>query len=183
MTIRRELREGEIPIVTAVTRLDFLSRRDSAAALQCPAVRASHSWTDHLRGQVEALDLDESLELLDLGVLVARQASDAQHRGTAPRCAPERVGAHRWGAQHHAADGVAQPQRWIEEQVELFELTGRDGLDDVGAVVALKLAGERPVGLRYAAHSSGPDSGSDPDQPRPSLAAGRVDERRGRPPS
>ena len=74
MTGWHALLGADIPIVTAVTRLDFLSRRDSAAALQRPAVRPSHSWTDHLRGQVEALDLDESLELLDLGVPVARQA-------------------------------------------------------------------------------------------------------------
>jgi hypothetical protein len=40
-------------------------------------------------------------------------------------------------------------QRWIEEQVELFELTGRNGLDDVAAVEALHLAGERPVGLGH----------------------------------
>jgi hypothetical protein len=185
MTVRRELREGEIPIVTAVTRLDFLSRRDSAAALQRPAARPSHSWTDHLRGQVEALDLDESLELLDLGVLVARQAYDAQHRGIR---AALRAGAawERIGAVLSTTPLTAwnSHQRWIEEQVELFELTGRDGLDDVGAVDALQLAGERPVGLRYAAQSSEPHSGSAPDhQARPSLAAGRGDARRGRPPS
>ena len=82
MTGRRGLLETDIPVVTAVTRLDFLSRRDSAAAAAPPpAARPSHSWTDHLRGQVEPLDLDESLELLDLGVGVARQAYDAQHRG------------------------------------------------------------------------------------------------------
>jgi hypothetical protein len=44
-------------------------------------------------------------------------------------------------------------QRWIEEQVELFELTGRNGLDGVGAVEALHLAGERPVGLGHVART------------------------------
>ena len=44
-------------------------------------------------------------------------------------------------------------QRWIEEQVELFELTGRNGPDDVGAVEALHLAGERPVGLGHVART------------------------------
>ncbi len=141
-----------IPIVTAATRLDFLSRRDSAAAVQRPAVRTSHSWTDHLRGRVEPLDLEESLELLDLGVVVARQAYDAQHRGIR---AALRAGAS-W-EQIGAALGTMpltawnDHQRWIEEQVELFELTGRDGLDDVGAVEALELAGERPVGLGHTA--------------------------------
>src|SRR3712207_7343448 len=33
------------------------------------------------------------------------------------------------------------------------ELTGRYGLDDVGAVEALHLAGERPAGLGYVARS------------------------------
>ncbi|MFW3168874.1 hypothetical protein [Geodermatophilus sp. CPCC 206100] len=185
MTVRRGFREGEIPVVTAVTRLDFLSRRDSAAALQRPAVRPSHSWTDHLRGQVEALDSEESLELLDLGVLVARQAYDAQHRGIR---AALRAGAawERIGAVLSTTPLTAwnSHQRWIEEQIELFELTGQDGLDDVGAVEALQLAGEPPVGLRYAARSTGPNPGSDPSrQGRPSLAAGRGDQRRGRLPS
>ncbi|WP_170121312.1 hypothetical protein [Geodermatophilus tzadiensis] len=170
-----------IPMVTAVTRLDFLSRRDSAAALPRPSVRPSQSWTDHLRGQVEALDLDESLELLDLSDLVARQAYDAQHRGIR---AALRAGAtwERIGAALGTTPLTAwnSHQRWIEEQVELFELTGRDGLDDVGAVDALQLAGERPVGLRYAARGTGPAPRSDPSsQGRPSLAAGSGDDRRG----
>ena len=155
MTGRRGFLEGVIPIVTAVTRLDFLSRRDSAAAAQRPAVRPSHSWTNHLRGQVEPLDLEESLELLGLGVVVARQAYDAQHGGIR---AALRAGAswERIGAVLGTTPLTAwnSHQRWIEEQVELFELTGRDGLDDVGAVDALQLAGERPVGLRYAARST-----------------------------
>ena len=139
-----------MPVVTAATRLDYLSRRDSAAAVEGPAVGPSHSWTDHLRGRVEPLDLDESLELLDLGVGVARQAYDAQHRGirAALRAGAswERIGAVLGTTALTAWNGH---QRWIEEQVELFELTGRDGLDDVGAVEALRLAGERPAGLGH----------------------------------
>ena len=164
MTGWRALLEVEIPIVTAVTGLDFLSRRDSAAAAVQPAVRPSHSWTDHLRGQVEPLDLDESLELLDLGVGVARQAYDAQHRGirAALRAGAswERIGAVLGTTALTAWNGH---QRWIEEQVELFELTGRDGLDDVGAVEALDLAGERPAGLGYATRTAvTADEASDP---------------------
>jgi hypothetical protein len=45
-------------------------------------------------------------------------------------------------------------RRWIEEQVELFELTGRYGLDDVGAVEALHLAGERPAALAYVTRTA-----------------------------
>ena len=162
MTGRRGLLETDIPVVTAVTRLDFLSRRDSAAAVQRPDVGPSYSWTDHLRGQVEPLDLEESLELLHLGVGVARRAYDAQHRGirAALRAGAswERIGAVLGTTALTAWNGH---QRWIEEQVELFELTGRDGLDDVGAVEALELAGERPVGLgqmrRVAAPEVAPD--------------------------
>ena len=155
MTGRRGLLAVDIPIVTAVTRLDFLSRRDSAAAGEPPAVRPSHSWTDHLRGQVDPLDLEESLELLDLGVGVARRAYDAQHRGIRAAlrtCASwERIGA---ALGTTALTAWNRHQRWIEEQVELFELTGRDGLDDVGAVEALRLAGERPVGLGSVTRST-----------------------------
>jgi hypothetical protein len=163
MTGRRGLLQTDIPVVTAVTRLDFLSRRDSAAAAAPPpAVSPSHSWTDHLRGQVEPLDLDESLELLDLGVGVARQAYDAQHRGirAALRAGAswERIGAVLGTTALTAWNGH---QRWIEEQVELFELTGRDGLDDVGAVEALRLAGERPAGLGYVTRTAAPEGVSD----------------------
>ncbi len=165
MTGRRGLLETDIPVVTAVTRLDFLSRRDSAAAAAPPpAVRPSHSWTDHLRGLVEPLDLDESLELLDLGVGVARQAYDAQHRGirAALRAGAswERIGEVLGTTALTAWNGH---QRWIEEQVEIFELTGRDGLDDVGAVEALRLAGERPVGLAHARRTA-VDADEAPDQ-------------------
>lgn len=163
MTGWRGLLEVEIPIVTAVTRLDFLSRRDSAAAVQRPAVRPSHSWTDHLRGHVEPLDLEESLEMVDLGVGVARRAYDAQHRGihAALRAGAswQRIGAVLGTTALTAWNGH---QRWIEEQVELFELTGRDGLDDVGAVEALHLAGERPVGLGYVARTADSDQASGP---------------------
>jgi hypothetical protein len=154
---------AEIPIVTAATRLDFLSRRDSAAAVERPAARPTHSWTGHLRGQVEPLDLEESLELLDLGVGVARRAYDAQHRGihAALRTGAswERIGAVLGCTALTAWNGH---QRWIEEQVELFELTGRDGLDDVGAVEALQLAGGRPVGLGYVARTTATGGASDP---------------------
>ncbi|MGK5110762.1 MULTISPECIES: hypothetical protein [unclassified Geodermatophilus] len=163
MTGRRGLLDLGIPIVTAVTRLDFLSRRDSVAAVQRPAVRPVHSWTDHLRGQVEPLELEESLELLDLGVVVARQAYDAQHRGirAALRAGAswERIAAVLGTTPLTAWNGH---QRWIEEQVELFELTGRDGLDDIGAVEALELAGARPVGLGHAARATGRDRAPGP---------------------
>ncbi|HYX93872.1 MAG TPA: hypothetical protein VE823_02315 [Geodermatophilus sp.] len=146
---------AEIPIVTAVTRLDFLSRRDSAAVAERAAVGPSYSWTDHLRGQVEPLDLEESLELLGLGVGVARGAYDAQHRGVhaALRAGAswERIGAVLGTTPLTAWNGH---QRWIEEQVDLFELTGRYGLDDVGAVEALHLAGERPAGLAYVTRTA-----------------------------
>ena len=163
MTGRRGLLETDIPVVTAVTRLDFLSRRDSAAAAAPPpAVRPSHSWTDHLRGLVEPLDLDESLELLDLGVGVARRAYDAQHRGIR---AALRAGAS-WEDIGTALGTTALTawnghQRWIEEQVEIFELTGRDGLDDVGAVEALELAGQRPVGLGHVRQVAAPEVAPD----------------------
>ncbi|MGK5112817.1 hypothetical protein [Geodermatophilus sp. CPCC 205506] len=75
-------------------------------------------------------------------------------------------------------------QRWFEEQVELFELTGRDGLDDVGAVDALQLAGERPSACGTPRKALGPIWGPTPiiwrGLPSP---GGRGDERRGRPPS
>jgi hypothetical protein len=71
-----------LPLVTAVTRLDHLSRRDNASATSRPrGAGATRSGTASLRGEVEHLDQEESLELLDLGVAVARRAHDAQHLG------------------------------------------------------------------------------------------------------
>jgi hypothetical protein len=141
-----------LPMVTAVTRLDYLSRRDNASATRRPrAAGSTHSWTAHLRGEVESLDLEESLELLDLGVVVARRAYDAQHLGIR---AALRAGAS-WARIGESLGTTPlnawnRHQRWIEEQVELFEASrGRDGLDDAGAMEALALAGERPVGLGY----------------------------------
>ncbi|MGY1592309.1 hypothetical protein ACI79D_10070 [Geodermatophilus sp. SYSU D00708] len=151
-----------LPMVTAVTRLDYLSRRDNASA--GPRRRAAgptHSWTAHLRGAVEPLDLEESLELLDLGVVVARRAYDAQHLGirAALRCGASwaRIGDSLGTTPLNAWN---RHQRWIEEQVELHEVSGgRDGLDDAGAMEALALAGERPVGLGYVRTLQDPDEG------------------------
>ncbi|MGY1640892.1 hypothetical protein ACI782_07115 [Geodermatophilus sp. SYSU D00703] len=151
-----------LPMVTAATRLDYLSRRDNASAGPRPRAAApTHTWTRHLRGEVEPLDLEESLELLDLGVVVARRAYDAQHLGVR---AALRAGAS-WARIGESLGTTPlnawnRHQRWIEEQVELFEASrGRDGLDDAGAVEALALAGERPIGLGHARRAGNVDEG------------------------
>ncbi|MGY1703490.1 hypothetical protein ACI79C_02860 [Geodermatophilus sp. SYSU D00697] len=152
-----------LPMVTAATRLDYLSRRDNAtASSRRRAPAPTHSWTAHLRGEVDPLDQEESLELLDLGVVLARRAYDAQHLGIR---AALRTGAS-WARIGESLGTTPlnawnRHQRWIEEQVELFEASrGRDGLDDAGAMEALRLAGDRPIGLGYVRRAGDADPGS-----------------------
>ena len=66
MTGWHALLGAEIPIVTAATRLDFLSRRERAAGGERAAPGASFSRSDPLRGQGEPRDLQEGLAPLGL---------------------------------------------------------------------------------------------------------------------
>ena len=77
MHITPDVLEQEFSLSTAVSRLDFLSRRDSAPAVVDPVVDEDDDWTA-IRHSATSLDVPESLELLALGELVARKAHDSR---------------------------------------------------------------------------------------------------------
>ncbi len=78
MSITPGALEEEFSLSTAVTRLDFLSRRDSGATtLNTVSEPDDDDWSA-LRGGDTSLDVSESLELLALGEVVSRKAHDSQ---------------------------------------------------------------------------------------------------------
>ena len=77
-----EVLESEFSLVTAVTRLDFLSRRDSNVIVDQPNDSADDDddWM-RIKDVTTTLDVDEALELLTLGEVVARKAHEHQQLG------------------------------------------------------------------------------------------------------
>jgi hypothetical protein len=77
MSITPDVLEAEFSLTTAATRLDFLSRRDSGdTALN--TVRDEDDHWGSIRAAEVSLDVQESLELLALGEVVARKAHDSE---------------------------------------------------------------------------------------------------------
>ncbi len=79
MSITPETLEDEFSLTTAVTRLDFLSRRDNGATT-LNTVADPDDWSS-FKDAATSLDVPESLELLALGEVVARKARDSQLTG------------------------------------------------------------------------------------------------------
>lgn len=139
MQITPEALEREFSLSTAVTRLDFLSRRDSGAAtLNSVADEDPDDWSA-IRDTGTNLDVPESLELLALGEVVARKARDSQLTGFR---AALRGGAG-WD-EIAAALAVPPAEAWTAYH-RLIERQERDRvLEPAEAAVARDLAGARP---------------------------------------
>lgn len=139
MSITPEDLEQEFSLTTAVTRLDFLARRDSAGSTPGPSRDLDEDdWTS-VRSATTSLDVPESLELLALGEVVARKARDRQLTGFR---AALRGGAS-WD-QVAAALGVPADEAWRRYH-ELLDRQERDRvLDPEAAAAARELAGPRP---------------------------------------
>ena len=134
----------EFSLVTAVTRLDFLARRNNHV------VPIGHDATDDeddwgaIKEATTSLDVDEALELLALGEVVARKAHAGRPEGV---LAALRGGAG-W-ADIAAALGVPASYAW-DEYSDWLDGQGAArergdkalGADDV--VLARELAGDRP---------------------------------------
>jgi hypothetical protein len=135
----------EFSLVTAVTRLDFLARRDNHV------VEAGHDATDDddswgsIKEATTSLDVDEALELLALGEVVVRKARAGRHTGVLAAlrggaswadiaAALDVPPASAWDA--HAA--------WLDEQ-DAAHRRGEDALDAAAVASARELAGERPA--------------------------------------
>ena len=139
MSITPEALEQEFSLTTAVTRLDFLSRRDSGATtLNTVTDVDADDWTS-FKDTSTSLDVPESLELLALGEVVARKARDSQLTGFR---AALRGGAS-WAQIGEALD-VPPEEAWTRFH-QLIERQERSRvLDPAAAAAARELAGTRP---------------------------------------
>ena len=139
MSITPDALEQEFSLTTAVTRLDFLSRRDSGATtLNTVQDVDTDDWTS-FKAATTSLDVPESLELLALSEVVARKARDSQLTGFR---AALRGGAS-W-EQIAAALDVRPEEAWTRYH-QLIERQERARvLDADAAAAARELAGTRP---------------------------------------
>ena len=134
MRITPELLEPDFTLTTAATRLDFLSRRDNGDThLNTVREVDADDWTS-LRTEVTQLDVEESLELLALGEVIARKAHDSRLVGIR---AALRGGA-TW-EQIAEALGVPPESAW-----DSFNEAVAERLDADAAAAARDLAGARP---------------------------------------
>lgn len=139
MSITPEALEQEFSLTTAVTRLDFLRRRDSGAStLNTVQDVDADDWTSFKTATTD-LDVPESLELLALGEVVAHKARDSQLTGFR---AALRGGAS-W-EQIADALGVTPGEAWTRyhQLIERQERSRVLGTDE--ATAARELAGTRP---------------------------------------
>ncbi|WP_100500461.1 hypothetical protein [Geodermatophilus chilensis] len=131
--------EQEFSLTTAVTRLDFLSRRDSGETTLNTAEDVDADDWSSFKAVTTSLDVPESLELLALGEVVARKARDSQLTGFR---AALRGGAS-WEQIAEALD-VRPEEAWTRYH-ELIERQERSRvLDPEAAAAARGLAGTRP---------------------------------------
>jgi hypothetical protein len=139
MTITPEALEQDFNLTTAVTRLDFLSRRDSGeTTLNTVGQPDEDDWST-FKEAATSLDVAESLELLALGEVVSRKARDSQLTGYR---AALRGGA-TW-AQIAAALGVTPEEAWNGYHRLIERQEGARTLDPDAAEAARGLAGSRP---------------------------------------
>ena len=140
-----EVLESEFSLLTAVTRLDFLSRRDNVI-LDQPNDSADddEGWT-RIKDVTTTLDVDEALELLALGEVVARKAHE--HRQLGIRAAL-RGGADwtRIGRALGVSPRAAWERHisWLDQQAAARRAGDATALDEETVAAARELAGRRP---------------------------------------
>jgi hypothetical protein len=139
MSITPDALEQEFSLSTAVTRLDFLSRRDSGATTLNTVAEVDEDDWSSFKETATSLDVPESLELLALGEVVARKARNSQLVGFR---AALRGGA-TW-AQIAAAVDTTPEEAWAT-YLRLIERQERDRLlEPDAAAAARELASARP---------------------------------------
>jgi hypothetical protein len=141
-----EVLEQEFSLLTAVTRLDFLSRRDNVV-LDQPNDSADDDddWM-HIKDVTTTLDVEEALELLALGEVVARKAHE--HRQLGIRAALR--GGADWRQIGRALDvsprtAWEQHIGWLDQQAAARAAGDHDALDAESIAAARDLAGRRPA--------------------------------------
>ncbi|MGY1822184.1 hypothetical protein [Geodermatophilus sp. SYSU D00079] len=139
MSITPDALEQEFSLSTAVTRLDFLSRRDSGATTLNTVAEVDEDDWSSFKEATTSLDVPESLELLALGEVVARKARDSQLVGFR---AALRGGA-TW-EQIAAAVDVSPEEAWTTYHRLIERQESARLLEPDAAAAARELAGARP---------------------------------------
>ncbi len=141
-----EVLEREFSLLTAVTRLDFLSRRDNVVRDE---PNDSADDDDHwmsIKDVTTTLDVEEALELLALGEVVARKAHEHRHLGIRAALRGEadwsQIG-RSLGVTPRAA--WQQHTAWLDEQEKARAAGDHDALDPESIARARDLAGRRPA--------------------------------------
>jgi hypothetical protein len=139
MHITPEALEDDFTLTTAATRLDFLSRRDNGdTALNRVEDVDEDDWAS-IKDAGTSLDVQESLELLALGEVVARKAHGSRLVGVR---AALRGGAG-WDDIAAALD-VSPQEAWDSFRAAVDEQERGQGLDTDAAASHRDLAGARP---------------------------------------
>ncbi len=140
MQITPEVLEDEFSLTTAATRLDFLSRRDNGDTTLNTVREADDDDWSTFKVADTSLDVQESLELLALGEVVARKAHNSQLVGMR---AALRGGAS-WPEIAAALD-VTPGEAWDAYHQAIAQQVTTDELDGDAAAAARQLAGNRPT--------------------------------------
>ena len=140
-----EVLEREFSLLTAVTRLNFLSRRDNVAVDQPnDSADDDDDWM-RIKDVTTSLDVDEALELLALGEVVARKAHE--HRQLGIRAALR--GGADW-RQIGRALGISpraaweRHVSWLDGQAAARRAGEPEALDEEAVAASRRLAGRRP---------------------------------------
>jgi hypothetical protein len=140
-----EVLASEFSLLTAVTRLDFLSRRDNVVVdLPNDSADDDDDWM-RIKDVTTSLDVDEALELLALGEVVARKAHEHRHLGIRAALrggADWRQIARALGTSPRSAwEGHVS---WLDGQAKARRAGDPDALDAESIAAARRLAGRRP---------------------------------------
>jgi hypothetical protein len=138
--------EHEFSLVTAVNRLDFLSRRDNHVVDAVnDASDDADDWAS-IKQSTTTLDVDEALELLALGVVVARKALDSRQ----PAIRAARRGGAGWpdigtALEVPAVQAWQEHTAWLDRQADAARRGDPQALDADAVAHARALAGSRPT--------------------------------------
>jgi hypothetical protein len=138
--------QREFSLLTAATRLDYLSRRDNVVVDEPNDSADDDDGWMRIKDVTTSLDTDEALELLALGEVVARKAHE--HRQLGIRAALR--GGADW-QQIGRALGVSPRTawtghtHWLDEQAKARAAGDPDALGAEELATARELAGRRPA--------------------------------------
>jgi hypothetical protein len=137
--------ESEFSLLTAVTRLDFLSRRDNVVVDEPnDSADDDDDWM-RIKDVTTTLDAEEALELLALGEVVARKAHE--HRQLGIRAALRGGATWRQIGQAMDVSPRAAWERhisWLDQQAAARRAGDHQALDAEAVAAARRLAGRRP---------------------------------------